>query len=342
MLYERCVHIIERLIQSRQAVTSSDLAGQLSVSTRTIRSDLDVIDQWLSEFSHGPVVRVPGLGILLNDSDGRIRRELEEQGAGVYIMSSRERVRAITGWLLTESPSTSIAEIADRLQVSPATVSNDLQKVKMWMNRFCIHMISRPHTGIALRDSESSIRRGCVMLLREMLETGTRQQDLIGMRFTQVENVLRKYGMDTFCEAIILWREEILFLIRQLQDSAQVTISDNGFCAMFLYLLTAFARRNRGCRISVGRQNYTHIKAQSGFDFTAIHDLILERTGLDMDEDEMFFIHAQWMSLRKFGASQDINVENVLIAKELIAEVKDSLELEFGRGMPRCWSWLPI
>ena len=45
-------------------------------------------------------------------------------------MSSRERVRAITGWLLTESPSTSIAEIADRLQVSPATVSNDLQKVK--------------------------------------------------------------------------------------------------------------------------------------------------------------------------------------------------------------------
>ena len=46
----------------------------------------------------------------------------------------------------------------------------------------------------------------------------------------------------------------------------------------------------------------------------------------------MFFIHAQWMSLRKFGSSQDINVENVLIAKELIAEVKDSLELEFEEG----------
>ena len=46
----------------------------------------------------------------------------------------------------------------------------------------------------------------------------------------------------------------------------------------------------------------------------------------------MFFIHAQWMSLRKSGSSQDINVENVLIAKELIAEVKDSLELEFEEG----------
>ena len=79
MLYERCIHIIELLIRSRQPMTSSELAGRLSVSTRTIRSDLDVIDRWLAEFSHEPVVRVPGLGILLNDSDGRIQRELEEQ-----------------------------------------------------------------------------------------------------------------------------------------------------------------------------------------------------------------------------------------------------------------------
>ena len=114
MLYERCIHIIELLIRSRQPMTSSELAGRLSVSTRTIRSDLDVIDRWLAEFSHEPVVRVPGLGILLNDSDGRIQRELEEPGTGVYIMSSRERVRSITGWLLTEEPSTSIAGIADR------------------------------------------------------------------------------------------------------------------------------------------------------------------------------------------------------------------------------------
>ena len=136
MLYERCIHIIELLIRSRQPMTSSELAGRLSVSTRTIRSDLDVIDRWLAEFSHEPVVRVPGLGILLNDSDGRIQRELEEPGTGVYIMSSRERVRSITGWLLTEEPCTSIAGIADRLQVSAATVSNDLQKVKTWMNQF--------------------------------------------------------------------------------------------------------------------------------------------------------------------------------------------------------------
>lgn len=55
------------------------------------------------------------------------------------------------------------------------------------------------------------------MLLREMLENGTHQQDLIGMRFIQAENVLRKYRMDALCEAISMWREDILFLIRQLQ-----------------------------------------------------------------------------------------------------------------------------
>lgn len=332
MLYERCVRMIEILIQSRQAMTTGELARLLSVSSRTIRSDLDAIDDWLGEFSHEPVVRIPGMGILLRDSDGRIRMRLEEKGAGGYVMSSAERVRSITGWLLAEGPSTSIAGIAEKLQVSAATVSNDLQKVKAWMDRSCIRMVSKPHMGIAVRDTENNIRRGCVMVLREMLETGTHQQELIGMRFTQAESVLRKYQMASFCKTLHAWREKILLVIRELQESAHVTISDNGFSSMFLYLLTAFTRMEGGHPISVKRQTFPHIEVPSGFDYGKIHDLILGQTGLDADENEMFLIHAEWMSLRKFGSSQEINVEHVLIAKELIAEVKDSLDIEFEEG----------
>lgn len=332
MLYERCVRIIEMLIQSRQAITAGELAKQLSVSSRTIRSDLDVIDQWLGEFSHEPVVRVPGLGMLLRDGSGQIQMHLDGKGAGDYVMSSGERVRSITGWLLSDSTVTSIAEMSEKLQVSAASVSNDLQKVKDWMDRLCIHMVSRPHMGIAVRDTENNIRRGCVMLLREMLETGTHQQELIGLRFTQAAKVLRKYRMTVFCRTLGVWREEILLIIKELQESTKVTISDNGFCDMFLYLLIAFTRIENGHSISVKRNAYPHIKEQFRFDNARIHEMILERIGLDADADEMFLIHAEWMSLRKFGASQDINVENVLIAKELIAEVKDSLEIEFQEG----------
>ena len=332
MLYERCVRIIEILIQSRQAMTTGELASLLSVSSRTIRSDLDVIDEWLGGFSHEPVVRIPGIGILLKDINGQIQMHLREKGTGGYVMSSAERVRSITGWLLSEGSSTSIAEMAEKLQVSVATVSNDLQKVKAWMDRSCIHMVSKPHMGITVRDTENNIRRGCIMVLREMLETGTHQQELIGMRFTQAESLLRKYQMTSFCNVLNAWREKILFIIRELQDSAHVTISDNGFCAMFLYLLTAFTRMDRGHPVSVKRQTFPHIEVPSGFDYNRIHDMILDQTGLDADENEMFLIHAEWMSLRKFGSSQEINVEHVLIAKELIAEVKDSLEIEFEEG----------
>ena len=105
MLYERCVRIIEILIQSRQAMTTGELASLLSVSSRTIRSDLDVIDEWLGGFSHEPVVRIPGIGILLKDINGQIQMHLREKGTGGYVMSSAERVRSITGWLLSEGSS---------------------------------------------------------------------------------------------------------------------------------------------------------------------------------------------------------------------------------------------
>lgn len=332
MLYERCVVIIRILLGAGGAVTMGELAKACCVSSRTIRSDLDVIDRWLAGYSHDPIVRVPGRGIFLVDREGVIRRQLEGNEAGEYVMSSRERVRAITGMILAEYPSTSIAAVAEELQVSGATISNDLQKVKVWMDRYCIHMVSRPHVGIAVRDSESNVRRGCVMLLREMLGTGDRQQELIAMGFTQVEPILQKYRLNSFCGTLNMWREKILLIIKELQESARVTISDNGFCAMFLYLLTAFTRMRGGYFVRACRQHYPHVRQQQVFAYREIHRLIRDHTGLEADEDEMFLIHAEWMSLRKFGSSHDINVEHVLIAKELIGEVKDSLEIEFQEG----------
>lgn len=329
MLYERCILIMEALIRAQQPMTTKQLAETLSVSSRTIRSDLDIIDQWLESISMNPITRIPGLGVMLRDTDGEIRIHLQKKEPSTYIMSSKERVKTIIGWLLAGCTSTSITEISDRLAVSPATISNDLHKVRAWMNQYCIHMISRPHIGITLRDTELNIRRGCVLILREMLETKEQQQALITMGFAQTEYTLLKFQMYAFCDTLRLWREQILLIIRELQENAQVTISDNGFCTMFLYLLTAFTRIREQCPVTLEGKIYPHIKKQSDFDLSKIHDLIKRLTGLNLSGDELVLIHAQWMSLRKFGASQDINVENVLIARELIAEVKNSLEIRF-------------
>ena len=332
MLYERCGQIIEMLIHSQKPITIGWMAQKLSVSPRTVRSDLDVIDQWLKEHSLDLTVRVSGIGVFLKDPEGKIAALLKKRGGDGYVMSSKERVKAITGWLLAERTTTSIVEIAEQLDVSSATISNDLKKVRSWMEKNGIQMVSKPHMGICVRDTENNIRRGCIMILREMLETSTNQQTLISARFVQAEQAMEKYQMNSFRETLEMWREQILIVIQALQESAQVKISNNGFCAMFLYLLTAWTRIRKGHFISTKENTYSHIKIQEGFDGGKIHNLIKKETGMDISKDEMFMIHAEWMSLRKFGASHEINVESVLIAKELIEEVKDSLELEFEEG----------
>ncbi len=332
MLYKRCMLLIDRLISAKQPLTTSQLAEELAVSPRTIRSDLDTIDRWLAENSLHPITRIPGLGILLPDADLKIRHLLGDDLPASYVMSSQERVRAITGWLLSRSCSTSIAKIAARLDVSPATVSSDLTKVREWMDRYCIHMVSKPHIGIAVQDTELNIRRGLVMLLRELLETDTKQQPLIGMRFMQTGSILRRYRMSSFCETVKLWREDILLIIQKMQEAAHVTISDNGFCAMFVYLLVAFARYHKGHAIHIEKGRHLRPPFSDPYGGSALRDLIHTQIGLDMPPDEIFLIHTEWMSLRRFGASRDINIENVLIAKELIAEVKESLEIQFEEG----------
>lgn len=332
MLYERCVQIIEILVHSKKPVTIGYLAQTLSVSSRTVRSDLDVIDEWLAGFSFEPIIRISGIGVTLKNEVEAIRDLLEREGNDGYIMSSRERVRAITGWLLIEEKPTSTAELAERLGVSITTITYDLQKVRSWMEINGIQMISKPHMGILVNDTELDLRRGCVLLLREVLETSVNQQALIGMKFLSAEQVFRKYQFDSLGKTMEMWRENILNIVQALQKSANVTISDNGFCAMFLYLLTALTRIRQDHVIPMGENLYSNIRVRKEFDYSQIQRLIFQQTGLNINENEMFMIHAQWMALRKFGASREINVESVLIAKDLIAGVKESLELEFLEG----------
>ncbi|MGI5967161.1 BglG family transcription antiterminator [Anaerotruncus rubiinfantis] len=329
MLYKRCIETIEQLIDSEKPITIAELARDRSVSARTVRNDLEIIDEWLAGFGHAPITRVPSVGVFLGDADGMVRMRLKTGNANNYIMSSQERVRVIIGMLLTGETKTSITAIAEKLQVSGATISNDIQKVKKWMDDYGIRMVSKPHMGILMQDSERNIRRGCVMLLREVLDTGTRQQELIGAHFMQAQAAFNHYRMDAFSEAVSLWREEILKIIAQLQESDGVSISDNGFCAMFLYLLINFVRVRQGFSLQFTPQERRMIYGKSGIDYKRIRCFIKMHTGLELDENEMLQINVEWMSLRKFGASPNVNVDNVLISKELIEAVKTGLDLEF-------------
>lgn len=75
------------------------------------------------------------------------------------------------------------------------------------MEKNGIQMVSKPHMGICVRDTENNIRRGCIMILREMLETSTNQQTLISARFVQAEQAMEKYQMNSFRETLEMWRE---------------------------------------------------------------------------------------------------------------------------------------
>ncbi|MEA4970064.1 MAG: BglG family transcription antiterminator [Candidatus Pelethousia sp.] len=327
MLYKRCIELMQYLISLHQPVTIAALAQKFGVSMRTVRNDMENVDRWLSTFTRKRIQRVPRIGVSLEDEDGGIRACLARNDVPQYVANKQERKYCILGMLLGDKK-TNIAELARLFDVSQTTISTDMREVKQWLADKQIHLETGPHQGIFIQDSEGDIRRGFVMLLRDILETWAKQKELIEKRFVQCAEALDFYRLpDSFREAFSRWQDKIILAIEELKTSADAVISDGGFCFMWECLLVSLAmileKRNLDAE-SIAALKTLESREKS---LMVAMEQILERVfDIEIPKEELYYLAAVWQSLRKFGANFQVGVDYVLLAKELIRRIQEQLE----------------
>ena len=155
---KRTVAIIDDIAKSSQDLSIAILAEKYDVSQRTIRNDINAINEVLSE---------NGIDFLSLESGGVIRKPerfaeiLPMVGMGdfySYKLSKDERKMIASAMLVNSVGYITLSTIADNLMVSRATIINDLDEIKQLIKDANLEVISHPNKGLRVDGNESDKR----------------------------------------------------------------------------------------------------------------------------------------------------------------------------------------
>ena len=118
---QRCAQLLNQIMSAGGPVKISELAEAFNVSSRTIRYDLDKIDDFLKDKGLPQLIRKPGSGIEYTPSYHRkikILKLLESIGSYNYVLTPEERKKLILTELFQAKGFNTIEEMANLLCVS--------------------------------------------------------------------------------------------------------------------------------------------------------------------------------------------------------------------------------
>lgn len=311
---KRTKDIVGELIRTDQILTISDLSTHFGVSERTIRNDLNNINDWLGQ---------NGLSLIKLGSNGRIeyRPEIEEVQKFVlendfysYKLSKEERKLIMAAILLSSSEYTTLAKIADILFVSRVTVINDLDDVKRFISQEKLKVISHSNKGLRVEGEESRKRRMLLLMNRPQREFG--QMDFAGNTLNRLMGI---EGEE---------QEIIRKIINEQEHANNSFMTDDSFHELTLYLSILLKRVRQG--EFVEKQDISH---NLRYPMAAgILKYLCQYCGVTVTEDEVQYLSMVLSGLR-YLKKDDFNgdiVKTQLITRQFIEAVSRTLELDFN------------
>jgi len=173
MLNQKCVEILQFIRKSEDYIKLSDLAEKYSVTDRTIRYDVDKIEQFLVKNGFKPFDRHHIKGIRLEEQQGLdkfIDSFVNTRTPYKYSYSKEERIKFILIKLLQNSSPMQIENLVAELYTSKNTIIKDLDLLEEWLKKTKLNLIRRPRVGIWVEGEEIFRRQAISKLLSESID----------------------------------------------------------------------------------------------------------------------------------------------------------------------------
>ena len=161
---KRSREILLGLMDLEKTFRISELAEKFQVSERTIRNDINDVNDFLEQHELS-LVKLGSNGTLLVEDDIELAAGLFNQNDFyTYRLSKGERKPLIAAILIEASDYTTLSNMAEHLYVSRATVINDLESVKQMLLKEHLTVESHSNKGLVLHGKESD-KRACLLKL---------------------------------------------------------------------------------------------------------------------------------------------------------------------------------
>lgn len=167
---KRSREILSQLItktEYSQTISIQDLAEMFKVSSRTIRYDIEQINDYLKE-NHLQPLNLEKQGVINTQADiTKARESLSEEGFYSFKLSREERVCFSAVMMICSDDYITLSEIADQLFVSRSTIIQDLEHIKSFFRERHLYVLSHSNKGLLLEGREIDKRN----LLIDMIQS---------------------------------------------------------------------------------------------------------------------------------------------------------------------------
>lgn len=227
-------------VEQQKNWTISKLAKRFEVSERTIRNDISDINDYLKQ-QKITQIQFGGSGRLIIEKDIKKVKKLGENGdLYTYRLSKEERKVLAAALLIQTKDHITLSNIAEMLMVSRATIINDLDGVKKFLQLGNLHVISHSNKGLRLEGSEGDKR---LFLLRIMS---------IGANEIQGESVIRSFlkGLGMEFELPEEDRRRLQRIINEQEHVYGRFLTDASFDYLMQYLMLSIQRIRQDSQIT--------------------------------------------------------------------------------------------
>jgi activator of the mannose operon (transcriptional antiterminator) len=223
--HEKLFHL---LVQRKSEISPQVITKQLGVSSRTIRSDILLINQKIENFG-AKIILKRGKGYQLHILDVpkyeafQKENQLHMQPDYFDINHPKERVKYIIYILLLESRYIKLENLANTLYISRATIGNDMKLVRKYLIERNLILVSKAGKGIKVDGPEDRIR----YCLTELIAT-SEEENYLAPFFNWKH---RPQDVEVLCKEV-----ETFF------TNKEITFTDKSFQNLILHLLIMIER----------------------------------------------------------------------------------------------------
>ncbi|SDN54345.1 mannitol operon transcriptional antiterminator [Fictibacillus solisalsi] len=320
--------IFEILLSKKEEMTVKDLADAIDVSTRTIHRDLKELENTLKSYNL-ELVKKSGVGIQIVGSEENmeeLRMALFQLSYNEYTPDERQTIIVCT--LLEAREPVKLVSMAHDLNVTIATISNDLTKVEGRLNEFHLTVVRKRGYGVEITGDESAKRRAMSQIIAQNLN----ETDFLAL----VKENIQKRSLkttDSISERLLGLVEKnrlitVEHAIEEVNEELPYPIADSAYIGLVVHLSLAIERILQGENINMDDAFLKRLKLEP--EYKAAEKIInkLKKVfNTDIPEAEIGYItmHLQGAKLRrdKEYLLEESSFQTAVKAKSLITFIAD-------------------
>lgn len=295
-LTKRQVALLEILFD-QEIYTSEQLAKQLQISNRTLRYEIQAINEYYPNL----IVSIKGKGYQFN---------VEQEHANTLLASARKNVEGNTEYLyiikrLVSSPNIDFYALADEMYISESTLEKQIQAVNAIIARRNAHIhVERKNNQLSLCGSEEEHRQIYTYFMNHEMD----QYNFDLSRYT-----------DFFMTCDL---QEVKAFVLEFQRLHHIEMRDFELISLILHIAIMLERITKGCEIeTIAKTQFDEEAIQLAKSF-AIG--LKERFDVSLSEMELQYLTALFA-----GKINNTSSQLVQQIKELIATIIDHLHQNY-------------